>query len=233
VNGEMENKGSGNPADKAKGKIPSTGALRRLRELKTIYSHASLTERLLTAFTGILAVMAIIQGALFYQQIGAIHIDQRPWINASLKTPSVVGRSFLESTLIQVDSGKAPARDGIVEYEIKFSKNGNEPILDFPPNKKPSLRSGVIYPNDPVSAVIIMYDWDTWDKHVITDEEATDFANGEIFLVTYGVITYKDFSGIKHIQHFCNWSYSSSAIGKKTGMTAQACTDYNDVDENK
>jgi hypothetical protein len=65
-------------------------------------------------------------------------------------------------------------------------------------------------------------------KHVTTEEEASQFKAGQLFLVTYGKIAYSDFTGSKYEQHFCAWSAQPGH-----SYAAKNCTEYNSIDNNK
>ncbi|HVC89069.1 MAG TPA: hypothetical protein VND66_00480, partial [Acidobacteriaceae bacterium] len=66
-----------------------------------------------------------------------------------------------------------------------------------------------------------------------TQPTQDQFDRGEIYLATYGKLTYKDFNGKEHWTQFCTLSVSKKYPHPPPIEASHKCIDFDDVDSEK
>jgi len=207
------------------------------KRLSELWGRCSLTDRLITAFTAVLAVAAIYQIVITGSQLDTMRKDQRPWIKISYTPAPLTALGSVGGTIHLVNNGKTPAR-GVVrgDFFVEAVKNGEQPKLDSPDYPHTKFTTGIVVPNDspqdiPIERRRFASNGSDIELDPLTATEFDDFKQVKIFFVAYGTVYYADFFGINHWTKFCMFSGPPNPP-PNTGVTAQQCSNYSDVDSN-
>lgn len=69
------------------------------------------------------------------------------------------------------------------------------------------------------------------EHELISERDWTEFNNGQMFLVVYGIVRYSDFFQRKHFTKFCSiMAVPGSSLDLR--LTGKSCSDYNEADNN-
>jgi hypothetical protein len=238
---KIKDKGGSDSAKPTPDKIPSSGAIKRLKEMGDIFRQSSNTDRLIAAFTGLLVFVAIAQGILLYMQINTMRKDQRPWIKVSQKQPgiTIAAGQPLSATLELVNIGKTPARSVLAVVFVEIVDNNGSPRLiyfDVPWKEARHFSrasTGVLFTDQTLDAQTSRQgpksggSADEAQDVPLSPDELKKMDDGRAYVAVYTLVVYKDTFDRDHWTTFCGWK------GTRSGSyTAAECTNYNNVDNN-
>ncbi len=175
------------------------------------------THKLLLEVVTLLAVIVYAgitwwQGSLTRQSVEGtrkqFQIDQRPWIKISTDMPIFMKVGEAPAVKVHmVDYGKTPAKSIHGDFVIEKVINGESPKLEYPIQRM-NISLGMMYPNTPEDAQVVMMDESAGDKFVpkvFTKKELDDFMGSAIFFVMYAKVEYTDFAHVEHWTHYCTF----------------------------
>lgn len=189
--------------------------------------NSSLTDWLLTMFTGVLAAASIYQFTIMNGQLDEMRKEQRPWIKVIFDSDPLKALGAVGGVAHLVNKGKTPAKGIAADMLIERIKNGEQPKLDYSVSHV-QFSQGSLFPDESADVHVRRLrniSSDTADSDLLTESEFDDFRHNRIFFIVYGTIRYTDFFGIDHWTKFCEFAGNGTA-------TAKRCSDYNDVDSN-
>src|ERR1035441_126815 len=227
-----------------KGMVKMTFKTRLLWFWRTVKTHTT-ANRVMAAFTIVIAVTAIEQGCVYYLQLTEMRIGQRPWLKIKFLPLKMAVNTSLCAPVTMLNTGKTPAKhiEGMmvvrnvpISDPIDFR---HPPISDTATIQNPPLgvfaiaRIGVIFPDDPVPFESCLMEANakaidtpmTW-----TDAMQSRFDLGSTYVDVHGEFNYDDASGRQHWTRFC---FVTVGNGMATPLQiARSCIAYSNVDEN-
>lgn len=155
--------------------------------------------------------------------------DQRAWLNIEFGPISWAENQSIQVRMVLTNKGKTPAKNivgrALVEKILINQKpHFGEHVQEF--------GTGFLPPNAPVSN----WGFQSASEHIPLPMLKTDIGEldqGRAIAVVHGRITYFDIFGIEHWVNFCAYNAAIAFLASKAVQdTAEACTEYNDVDNN-
>jgi hypothetical protein len=166
------------------------------------------------------AISSVNQAATAMEsEVAHIFILRTPNTKHDLGTPVIV-------PLTIKNSGRGPALNLYLQIESSFLDRGKEPDFSF--SKKPLNyeRTGYVLPDDPPTTFNLPVDED--GKHLAWDTQKVEaLGAGEIYLSSYGKISYKDNFGRSHWVQFC---FHMERAGTMEPGMFKKCAAYNKLD---
>jgi hypothetical protein len=193
------------------------------------------TDWCVAAFTFVLAVAAIYQFSIMNGQLDSMRKDQRAWVTVSVGDPQFTkdgasGNMTVSVPAVVTNSGKTPARQSSTDIVVDTVENGQSPTFAFDDVPRTWSTIGVILPNAPFKVDAPMLRSLVKghpEPRVLSTADYQELVDGKDYIVICARSTYVDIFGKAHWHHFCAFNSPST---KGTLVTARACTNYNDVD---
>jgi len=201
--------------------------------LREAAKRSSLTDWLLTAFTLVLAVVAIYQFVIMSGQLEAMkdqvkvaRRDQRPWIKVTFTKSDLKAFSSDLGEVRFSNIGKTPALQFHAVYRVEFIDVRQAPDLDLT-GIASDVTTGTVFPGDdpiqkdPVQRIV-------GDKLAyFTPEEVEDYGRGDKYVVFVIRVTYTDSTGADYWTQYCTFHGEH-----EQPVPARTCTNYNSTDQN-
>ncbi len=180
---------------------------------------AYLTYTVLTSQTTILSNQYTLQE----NQLRAMRVDQRAWVNIKFKPDDVEAGKPLRGTLKVVNTGKTPAKkiSGIASLQIVASNkspNQKEGIL------KDTTFSGLLFPGDEL--LFNLKSRDDKSDLALSKTDLEDLRSGKAYIAVLGKIGYEDIYDTPHWIKFCLWKDFASGT-----YSAAECVNFNETDK--
>ncbi len=158
-------------------------------------------------------------------------LSNRAWISPAVgHNPLKIGDP-LSGRMQLRNPGKGPAHKISGYVTIKIYDMGELPSFKYGPHLPLNwVMSDVAFPNDPLTATISIFDYDTPnDLHKLTQDEVVGYNQGTKYVAIDGRIEYIDLLSKKtHFVQFCMTAYNKSIPRK----VADACTAHYQIDSN-
>jgi hypothetical protein len=203
-------------------------------------------------FTIVIAGITGIQACIYSSQLDWLRIDERAWLAVKF-TPfngPIVGQK-LPAPIVAMNVGRTVAKNihGWVFFRpvpignpLDLSEYKRVEASSLPEGEPlpawTKFDTGVIFPNDPIYLPQAAFastavgkaspEATTWDQ-----ARQDQWLRGDTYLALNGKVTYDDADGRHHWTTFCN-IFLAPASGKNVSRdSADRCTAYNIVDDNK
>jgi hypothetical protein len=193
---------------------------------------SSLSNLCIAAFTLVLAVTSIYQGAVIYRQLDAMRKDQRPWLelDALPDTTSTLTAGRPVTCLVHLRNiGKTPARNVEAKIYLDIIDFHREPPLDDVEQNlahpRAYINTGILFPNSDFK-LVTMRPAGGGSPALATESEVTAVREGRAYLAIYGIVNYDDIFNMHHWTKFCEWP------SVRGNFQPYHCTNYNNVDDN-
>lgn len=164
--------------------------------------------------------------------------DQRAWLKITV--PDAIHLRFMEpitANMRIVNIGKTVARVIHVRAIIEKVSNGQSPLLRYHIIRiYANFRGGMMYPNEPQDFPVALYKetiipppWQPMpDAKRLGTADIGALQAGDEYFVVYARGTYTDIFGVDHWVTVCDATFKTPS----KGITAKACADYSDADNN-
>lgn len=162
--------------------------------------------------------------------------EERAWLIPALRIVSFKPNQPLVIPITFTNIGKTAARKVHGEFVALIVKNGEAVEFTLTNNNISSwiIEWGIIFPNDPLPADIVVgrQPFKTIQDVLVipTDVDIKQLDAGQVFLLVYGRITYRDMFNVEHWLKFCR---NISGATHQTQFQAGKCLSYNDADNNQ
>ena len=170
-------------------------------------------------------------GLQWYEMHRALLTDQRAWISVDIPSSTFpLDGNYIPVVLKIENSGKTAAKQMEGDVIATVLDKGEGPALDLltdvPHNK---IYAGAIFPNAPfdMAVTVARYGQRSPETIVLDDTLRQGIANGSLYIIVYGRITYYDVFGVQHWTQFCMGTGSAIRL-----PAVEKCIAYNDVDNN-
>jgi hypothetical protein len=201
----------------------------------------------MTRFESIMAILALLglviaglTGAILWHQLKEMRVDQRAWMGISTGAIAF-NRDQADKTTVTVpvtftNTGKTPARHFFSNIVIEKVQNGQSPQLLYENVPRATDSAGIMPPNAPQTMAVTMFDRDPTDAtgnktitRLLIPIEYQELVDGKAYMAVYAYTTYEDIFGDRHWSKYCVFATVPPRV---VTVTAKACSDYNDVDDN-
>jgi hypothetical protein len=194
--------------------------------IKRLLSKGNTTDWLLTAFTGLLAAVAILQWSVTDRQLRVMRRDQRPWIKVEMEKHPIQAGSASLGILHLTNIGKTPAKNIDGRVFVEFLNTDESPHLNLG-GPFSGATSGTLFPaTGPIDMPIIRVSTGGKVAEFLTND-VNAYESGTKYIVIYAKVSYEDTSGIKGWTQFC--AFDAAGFGQ---VPARKCTEYNNADSN-
>lgn len=236
VTSHRENPATTSPERESESKMNPT---RLQKSWQWVRQESTFTNVMLTAFTGILSIIAVFQYLVTGGQLEVMQQDERAWLRFDaysdapgtdrVSTSITTGQPVTYPMKV-ANVGKTPARNMDMKIFVDIGDALQEPPLDHVDGGTISphghATAGIIFPNSEFKQSVVRLG-DDGSPLVATDKEVVAIRDGKAYLAVYGVVTYDDVFNTHHWTKFCSW------IAGNGKFEARQCTQYNSVDSNK
>lgn len=207
---------------------------------KKKFLRMSAFEWIMAALTFLGLLIAALTGGIFWNQLTEMKADQRAWMNLSTgKVEFRKDQSGQTTAVVPVtisNTGKTPARRFFTNIVVEKVPNGQSPRLLYENVPRLTDSTGMFRPNTQISLDGALLELDPKDPsrqntryRVLSELEYQELLDGKAYIAIYAYSSYDDIFGKHHWDKYCVFAVPSP---KPVTVTAKACTDYNDTDNN-
>jgi hypothetical protein len=196
-----------------------------LVRLPETIKRSSFSDWCLVAFTCALAVLGYFQFETMTSQLNVMRNDERAWIQikpASKDQPQFIEGEKFDYSLTLSNIGKTPARNIRMKAFMNIVPSSQQANLKCVEEGCPGdeVFYGSFFPNDSTTYLMER-------ARGMSTEQTNAWNNGAAYFAVFGMLTYSDVFNVPHWSKFCIW-YS-----KAGNYSAENCTAYNSVDDNR
>ena len=187
----------------------------------------------LNVITAIAAGAAIVYAFITFMQFRDAHrnftVTERAWIKPTIRFGGLEEGKAVGSDVVLDNVGKTPAFDITVQAVTKQVPADDSPSFEYE-TEHVNETTGMIFEGARTDIPAFIRDPSApgLTPRNLSHDEYTRLVAGDVYLVTYLEVTYRDIFGVEHWLHFCSWH--SFKTGK--AYKAAECTDYNATDNN-
>lgn len=200
----------------------------------------SVFEWIMAVLTFFGLVIAGLTGGIFWNQLNEMQADQRAWMNLSAgKVGFGKDQSGQTTVVVPVtvsNTGKTPARHFFSNIVVEKIPNGQSPHFLYENVPRLTDSTGMFRPNTQISLEAALVELDPKDAarqntryRVLSEPERQELLEGKTYIAIYAYSSYDDIFGKHHWDKYCVFAALSPT---PVAVTARACTDYNDTDNN-
>lgn len=163
------------------------------------------------------------QTTILENQLRAMRIDQRAWINVKLQIDQIEAGQPLHGTVKVVNTGKTPAKKVAGTASVQKVANNKSPKLEGLLIR--TVFSALIPPGGELPLSVTSQD----DKSVInlTKTDIEDLRSGKAYIAVLGKLWYEDIYDTPHWIKYCLWKDFSPGT-----YSAAECVNSNETDKN-
>jgi hypothetical protein len=178
-------------------------------------------------FTVLLAIIGVLQYAVYRKQLRYMQVDQRAWVKLVPDVnPNIAEGEPIKATVTVTNIGKTSAGKVYSEVVLRVVENGSHPEFKYDAFFRFSTH--VLFPNDP--AIFPATSMENSPEHalrqsVLSKQAYADLTSGRAYIVAYSKTTYADIFGVDHYLTTCAWR--AFVDGQ---YAAADCTEYNNMD---
>lgn len=161
------------------------------------------------------------QTTILENQLRAMRIDQRAWINVQVKIDQLEAGQPLQGTVKFTNTGKTPAQKVAGTGSIQKVANSKPPKVE---GLHETVSSGSIMPGGELLLPVTSRD----DKSVInlTKTDIEELRSGKAYIAILGKFGYDDIYDTHHWIKYCLWKDFSAGT-----YSAAECVNHNEIDK--
>ena len=197
-------------------------------------------EWIISILTLLGLVIAVLTGLIFRQQLHEMRIDQRAWISLSAgstqfpKDETAIGQVPVSLPVTINNIGKTAAHIVHGELVMDYKVNGESPDFVYTARPRETVTVGMVMPNNPQQVLVVFSknkppSGMDIEPRFLSPYEYQALTDGHGYMVVYARVTYLDIFDTEHWTQFCTFFVAPNT---SVMVTAKACTDYNDTDNN-